>query len=70
MARTSRIRSALERVDSNLRLAWWNALTGIRTTSGPNGRSAGAAACCAAGTVALDTLDSVRVVAEVAVGPS
>ncbi len=41
--------------DSNLRLAWWNALTGIRTTSRPRWVSTGTGASCAAGTVALDT---------------
>ena len=70
MARTSRMRSGSERAGPNLRLASWNALTGIRTTSGPSGRSTGGPACCAAGTVALDTRDSVRVDAKVVVGRS
>src|SRR5271156_941377 len=55
MARTRAMRSGSDKAAPSLRLAWWNALTGIRTTSGPSSASTGSAACSAGGTPALDT---------------
>jgi hypothetical protein len=55
MARTSCMRSGSDREVPSLRLAWWKALTGIRTTSDPSWTSIASAACCVGGTVALDT---------------